>query len=307
MRQFQAQRATEEKYQLAEGPVWDGVGQQLLWVDIPAGDVHAGELRGSRITPTAVRHVDTTVSAVVPAPDRRLLVAGHHSVYLVDWAGTSSEVARLVPDEEERRLNDGKCDPAGRFLVGTQPLGRDVHESLYSVDPSRGVEIVDDDLQLSNGLGWSPDGATMYSVDTSPGIVWERSFDARTGGRGERRELLHVTDGSPDGLCVDVDGNLWVAIWGSGEVRHFSPRGELLGVVTVPAPHTSCPTFAGPDLDTLVVSTAADGLSPQQLAAYPDSGALFVADVGVRGLPATAWSGNADARNAWPWTPPGDH
>jgi len=246
--------------------------------------------------------VDTTVSVVVPAPGRRLLVAGHHSVFLVDSAGATTEVARLVPDDQERRLNDGKCDPAGRFLVGTLPLGSDVHEFLYVIDPSRGVEVVDDDLQLSNGLGWSPDGATMYSVDTTSGMLWERSYDGRTGARGERRELLHVADGSPDGMCVDVDGNLWVAIWGAGEIRHFSPRGELLGVVSVPAPHTSCPTFAGADLGTMVISTAADGLSPDQLAEYPDSGALFVADVGVRGLPATAWSGKADLSDAWPWT-----
>jgi sugar lactone lactonase YvrE len=302
MRQFRAERATEQTYQLAEGPVWDGVRQHLLWVDIPAGDVHRGELRGSSIVPTAVHHVDTTVSAVVPAPDSRLLVAGHHSVYLVEDAGAPTEVARLVPDDQERRLNDGKCDPAGRFLVGTQPLGSDVHEFLYAVDASRGVEIVDDDLHLSNGLGWSPDGATMYSVDTTPGMLWQRSYDDRTGTRGERRELLHVTDGVPDGMCVDVDGNLWVAIWGAGEVRHFSPSGELLGVVSVPAPHTSCPTFAGADLDIMVISTAADGLSPDDLAAYPDSGALFVADVGVRGLPAAAWSGSADLSDAWPWT-----
>jgi sugar lactone lactonase YvrE len=307
MRRFRAERATEETYQLAEGPVWDGVGQQLLWVDIPAGEVHTGELRGSSIVARAAQQLDTTVSAVVPAPDGRLLVAGHHSVYLVDRTGATTEIARLVPDEQERRLNDGKCDPAGRFLVGTQPLGSDVHEYLYVIDPSRGLEVVDDDLQLSNGLGWSPDGATMYSVDTTSGMLWERSYDGRTGSRGERRELLHVSDGSPDGMCVDVDGNLWVAIWGAGEIRHFSPRGELLGVVSVPAPHTSCPTFAGADLDTMVISTAADGLSPDQLAEYPDSGALFVADVGVRGLPATAWSGTADLSDAWPWTVSGRH
>jgi sugar lactone lactonase YvrE len=304
MRHFQAERATQQTYQLAEGPVWDGVGQQLLWVDISAGDVHRGELRGSDIVPTAMHHVDTTVGAVVPVTEGRLLVAGHHSVYLLSPEGALTEVARLVPDEQERRLNDGKCDPAGRFLVGTQPLGDDVHESLYSIDAVRGVEVVDDDLQLSNGLGWSPDGATMYSVDTAPGIVWERSYDGRTGARGERRELLRVTDGSPDGMCVDADGNLWVAIWGGGEVRQYSPSGDLRGVVTVPAPHTSCPTFAGPRLDILVISTAADGLSPDELAAHPDSGALFVADVGVSGLPATAWSGQSDLGDPWPWTAP---
>jgi sugar lactone lactonase YvrE len=300
MRRFTAVRATDQRYQLAEGPVWDDCGERILWVDIPAGDVLAGELRGSAIVPTAAYHVDKTVGAVALAGDQGLVVAGHHSVFLVDAAGGSSEIARLVPEGRQRRLNDGKCDPAGRFLVGTLALGDHVQESLFVVDAAGGVELVDDDLQLSNGLGWSPDGTTMYSIDTTPGIVWARSYDPATGTRGERHEVLRVTDGSPDGMCVDAEGALWVAIWGRGEVRSFSPRGELLGTVSVPAPHTSCVTFAGAGLDVLVISTAMDDLSSEQLDAYPDSGALFVADVGTRGLPAAKWQTGGSLRDSGP-------
>jgi sugar lactone lactonase YvrE len=134
----------------------------------------------------------------------------------------------------------------------------------------------------------------MYSVDTTPGILWHRSYDPSTGQWGARRELLRVTDGSPDGICVDAEGDLWVAVWGQGEVRRFTPTGELTAIVSVPAPYASCITFAGPDLDLLVISTAIDDLTPEQEAAYPDSGSLFRAEVGVRGLPTVPWRSTTD-------------
>lgn len=289
MKKFTARCATDQRYLLAEGPVWDAVNERVLWVDIPAGDVHVGELLGSRVVPRASYHVDITVGAVAAAADRGLLVAGHHSVYLLSEDGIPAEIASLVPEGEQRRLNDGKCDPQGRFLVGTLALGDQVKESLYQVDPGRGVAVVDEDLQMSNGLAWSPDGRTMYSVDTTPGIIWERPYDPGPGRWGTRREAFRVTSGLPDGICTDSNGDLWVAVWGPGEVRHFTPQGELLGVVNVAAPYTSCVTFAGPGLDVLVITTAIDDLPAGLLAAYPESGALFVADVGVRGLPVPAW------------------
>lgn len=290
MRTFTARCATEQRYRLAEGPVWDGVGGRVLWVDIPAGDVHVGTLQESTVVPTAVHHVDATVGAVAVAPDGALLVAGRHRVHLLSESGVATEVVQLVPDGERRRLNDGKCDPGGRFLVGTLALGDPVGESLLRIDPDGGVTVLDDDLQMSNGIAWSPDGRVLYSVDTTPGIVWRRPYDPGSGSCGERHEAFRVTDGLPDGICVDADGNLWVAVWGPGEVRRFTPQGELIGLVTVPAPYTSCVTFGGPDLDTLIISTAIDDLSPAQLAAHPESGALFTADVDARGLPAAIWT-----------------
>ena len=289
MRTFIARCATEQRYRLAEGPVWDGVGDRVLWVDIPAGAVHVGRLRDGVVVPTTVHHVDTTVGAVAVASDGALLVAGHHSVHMLSASGVVTEVASLIADGEHRRLNDGKCDPGGRFLVGTLALGDHVGESLYQVDPDHGVTVIDDDLHMSNGLAWSPDGRVFYSVDTTPGIVWQRPYDPGSGSWGERQEAFRVAGGLPDGICVDTDGNLWVAVWGPGEVRRFTPQGDLIGLVTVAAPYTSCVTFAGPALDTLLISTAIDDLSPAQLAAHPESGALFTAEVNARGLTTSTW------------------
>ncbi len=292
MKKYVAQCATDRTYQLAEGPLWDHLQKRVLWVDIPTGNVHEGELRGQTVHPTRTRHVDSTVGAVAVATDGGLIVAGHQAVYRIDAAGVSTEIARLVPAGQQRRLNDGKCDPAGRFLVGTLALSDQVQESLYQIDPSGDVAVIDDDLHMSNGLAWSPDGHIMYSVDTTPGILWERPYDPATGRCGARREAFRVTDGSPDGICADTDGNLWVAVWGTGEVRHFTPHGELIGVVTVAAPYASCVTFVGSDLGTLLISTAIDDLPDKLLTAYPQSGSLFLAEVDARGLPTSLWHVN---------------
>jgi sugar lactone lactonase YvrE len=288
MHQYDARRATTETYELAEGPVWDAAQERLLWVDIPTGDIHVGTLHGDTVTPIDAHHVDTTVGAVAPAGEG-MLVAGHHDVWLVGPSGTSS-VATLIPDGQRRRLNDGKCDPTGRYLVGSLSLGEPAGgESLYCVDPDGNVAVVDDDLQMSNGLAWSPDGTEMYSVDTTPGIIWSRPYDPAAGSWGQRVEAFRVHGGSPDGICIDGNGDLWVAVWGCGEVRQYTPHGVQLSVVTVAAPHTSCVTFAGPDLDRLVITTARDGLTDEQLTSFPDSGALFVAHVDARGVPSVGW------------------
>lgn len=293
MNEYTAWRATNATYQLAEGPVWDHVRSRVLWVDIPSGDVLEGSLDGDAITPIGSRHVDTTVGAVALAGDGAQIVAGHHSIYRIGADGASRQLATLIGPNEQRRFNDGKCDPAGRFLVGTLALGDDVRERLYRIEADGAVIVIDDDLHMSNGLAWSPDGQIMYSVDTTPGILWKRTYDPESGEIGAREEAFRVTDGSPDGICADTNGNLWVAVWGTGQVRHFTPGGELIGVVKVDAPYTSCVTFVGPERDILLISTAIDDLSPERLRAHPRSGSLFLARVEARGLPTNLWPSQA--------------
>lgn len=293
----EAEPVSESAYVLAEGPVWDAARDRLLWVDVVPGRVLTGALRAGAVIETSAVTVDETVGAVVPAASGELLVAGRHDLHLLDGPadglanglGEARRLVGVVPAGMRSRLNDGACDPAGRFLVGSLAQdGRTGEECLYRWDGAE-VTTLDDDLTLSNGLAWSPDGTLLYSIDTDPGVVWQRPYDPATGDVGGRTELLRVTDASPDGMCLDAEGNLWIAVWGAGEVRCYAPDGSQLATVTVAAPHTSSVAFVGPGLDLLLITTARDELSDQQLSDFPDSGRLFLADVGVRGLPVPHW------------------
>lgn len=299
--------ASPRSHALGEGPVWDAPRGRLLWVDIDAGAVHEGRIAGDRVTRSRSWAVDRTVGAVVPAADGGLLVAGEHRLWTIDGPGTGSTPTdgieeeapqsrrsgpRLLPHGSTRRLNDAACDPAGRLLVGS--LSRDGArggESLWQVGLDGVTTLLDSDLTLSNGLDWSPDGRLLYSVDSIPGVVWVRSYDPATGATGPREAWLRMRDGTPDGLCVDAAGDVWIAAWGAGEVRRYSRAGELTGVVEVPAPHTTSVAFAGEGLDLLVITTATAELSAAELETFPLSGRLFSARVGVAGKAATAWAG----------------
>ncbi|OLR93329.1 SMP-30/gluconolactonase/LRE family protein [Actinokineospora bangkokensis] len=283
--------ATTEVHRLAEGPFWDAARERLLWVDIEAGAVLMGALDGGALRVLERHGFDGMVGAVVAAEDGTLLVAGQESLVVQHLDGSREVGPRIVPSGARRRLNDGSTDPAGRFLVGTLPLG-DPSESevLVRVDGA-GVTEIDADLTLSNGLAWSPDGSRMYSVDTERQLVYVREYDAATGETGERRVHLRLERGHPDGIAMDAEEHLWVAVWGEGEVRRYSPTGEVVERLRVPAPHSSCVAFAGPDLRTLVITTGTSQLDDEQLAAHPDSGRLFTARVDVPGVPVPYWAG----------------
>jgi sugar lactone lactonase YvrE len=284
--------ATTEAYALAEGPVWDEPRQRLLWVDILGGAVHSGRLDNLAIHHVGHHDFDGMVGAVTVADDGTLLVAAQERLVVVHPDGTREDGPRIVPAGTQRRMNDGSTDPAGRFLVGTLALaGGSEQETLVRVDGDRRVTQIDGDLTLSNGLAWSADGTRMYSVDTLRGVVYVRHYDVATGNVGERRVHLRVDKGYPDGIAIDADDHLWVAVWGAGEVRRYAPDGVQVGSIAVPAPHTSCVAFAGADLKTLVITTATAELDAAQLSAYPDSGRLFTVRVDTPGLPVAAWAG----------------
>jgi sugar lactone lactonase YvrE len=288
--------ANPQVHELAEGPVWDPVRERLLWVDIPRGLVFEGVLRDDG-TVDVVHEVAFagTVGAVAVAADGEWVVAGGEELLLRGPAGVVRPGPRILPPGCGRRLNDGKPDPAGRFLVGSLHLEDDdpTEELLAVLDTDGTVRVLDDDLTLSNGLGWTADGSRMYSIDTLRRTVYVRDYDARTGAVGPRTTFLTVEQGHPDGMCLDAQEHLWVAMYGLGQVRRYSPAGELVATVDVPAPHVSCVAFAGPDLDTLVITTATQDLRQDQLTRYPDSGRLFTASPGVRGLPQPSWSGSS--------------
>lgn len=280
-------RATEERYVLAEGPTWDPVREELLWVDVEAGLVMAGALGADgRISVRETVSLGETVGAVAVTGAGDWIIAGAERLSVRSPDGTVRPGRRILPPGSGRRLNDGKPDPAGRLVVGTLSLAGDdsTGEELLLVR-DEGLERIDSDLTLSNGLAWSADGRTLYSVDTLRRVVYRRPWDPGDGSWGERATHLSFDHGYPDGICLDAEEHLWVAMWGLGEVRRYAPGGDLVATIPVPAPHTSSVAFAGRDLDVLVITTASRDLAGDELARYPAAGTLFTIRPGVRGLP----------------------
>ncbi|MET9730116.1 SMP-30/gluconolactonase/LRE family protein [Streptomyces sp. NPDC006458] len=281
---------------LTEGPVWDQRSQELLWVDITAGLFHRGSLgtRGDGTgLPDVVRRttlaLDSTVGAVHPCRSGATIAAVGTSIQMLSLTdGRAEEVATapLPADGIRRRFNDAGCDPRGRLLVGT--MATDVVPgagALYLLEP-QGLRVLMESVTVSNGLAWSPCGQLLYYADSATGRVDVFDYDLATATPSRRRPFVEVSGGVPDGLTVDRDGSLWVAIWGAGQVRAYASDGTAHTQVSVPASQVSSVTFAGPRLDILIITTAAEGLTRDERRAQPDAGRLFVCRPGSTGLPA---------------------
>jgi sugar lactone lactonase YvrE len=275
-----AEPVSPEAAELGEGTRWDGARGELLWVDLLAGILRTAVPDGAgRLTTTAERRLDVPVGAAAPLADGSgwVLAAGD-GFALLSRAGDVRWLDRPeAANDGATRMNDGACDPSGRFWAGSMAYDETPGAgSLYRLDESRAATVLDG-VTISNGLGWSPDGRTMYYADTGAATIDAFSFDVATGALADRRTLV---SGEPaDGLTVDDEGFIWAAIWGAGEVRRYSPGGGLAGVVRVPASQVTCCCFGGADRRTLFISTAAIGLSADE----PDAGRVFAFRAPVAG------------------------
>lgn len=282
--------AQDARAELGEGPVWDHRSGELVWVDISAGVVH-------RLDPAS--GADRPLAVGQPVGAACLRGAGGYAVALRDGIATLSDegelafVAELEADVPAHRCNDAKCDPAGRLWAGTMRLDESPGGALYRIDPDGSVTMVVPGLGLSNGLGWSPDGTLMYLVDSLAGRLDVFDFDPRSGDPSGRRRFASFdrSEGFADGLTVDADGFVWVALYGGGAVRRYSPEGELALVVPLPVSQPTSCTFGGPGLRDLYVTTATQRLSPEALAAEPGAGGIFRCRPGPSGLAAVAFAG----------------
>jgi sugar lactone lactonase YvrE len=280
--------ALDARAQLAEAPLWDEETGTLLWVDILAGQVHRFDPRTGSDTWV---NLDAPVGAVIPRRSGGLVGAVGMTFALVHEDDGVAETLATVHRGD--RFNDAACDPAGRFWAGTMS---DVPgaSSLYVLDVSGGVREMLDGVTLSNGLAWSPSGETMYYVDTPLRRIDAFDFDVGTGNVAGRRTVvdLHSVDGRPDGLSVDADGRLWVALARGGSVRCYRPDGRLEHVVTVPAPLVTSCAFGGDGWSDLYITSGRWSMTDGQLHDHPHAGAIFrVADVGATGLPAHRFAG----------------
>jgi len=271
---------------LLEGPVWDPNGA-LYFVDIMRGRVHRYDpaTRAHRTIDLAADAV--TVGAVALSEKNDLVLAARDGFARVNpRTGAVSKIADVEADRPNQRMNDGKVDPAGRFWAGTMALDETARAgSLYRLDRDGSVRAMLRDVTISNGLDWSPDRETMYYIDSPTRRIDMFDFDAATGAIGNRRTFVPIArqHGIPDGLTVDVDGCVWVALWRGAAVHRYTPYGILDTVVNVP---TSCPTscaFGGADLRDLFITTAAMELNERERAEEPLAGGLFVCRPGAAG------------------------
>jgi sugar lactone lactonase YvrE len=280
---------------LSEGPRWHADAQELLWVDILGAHVHRGRLGvdgelASQRTTTLDRHV----GAVAPATEGGYVAAAGAGFVHIGEDGTVRELAQPERGRTDVRMNDGACDAQGRFWGGTMAYDESPGGgALYRLELDGSCTTVLTGLTISNGIGWSPDGATMYLADSGTGRVDAYDVDA-DGDIGNPRPIVVVDEPgvAPDGLTVDDDGGIWVALWGGGAVRQYAPDGELLAVVGLPVDRPTSCAFGGPERSTLFVTTARDGLDAASMVHQPHAGHVFRIDgLGVTGPPCAPYRG----------------
>jgi sugar lactone lactonase YvrE len=272
-----------------EGVRWDARRGELLRVDTLTGRVyrdHVDDDGGLRSV--HVYELQTTVGAISPiwGDDGWLLAAGTGVTHLSP-DGATCLIAQVVAPGV--RMIDASCDPHGRCWAGTLT---DDHRkgggALHRIDGSGHVETVLDGLTSPSGIGWSPDGETMYVVDGGPRVVMAFAFDTDHGSISAGRILLSVPEhlGRPDGMTVDAAGDLWVAVFGGGCVQHYTPAGVLLEAYPIPARRTTSCAFAGQGLHDLYVTTASEGPRPDGRATDRHEGLVYRVPTSARGVPA---------------------
>ncbi|BDZ41935.1 hypothetical protein GCM10025865_12340 [Paraoerskovia sediminicola] len=275
-------------YSLGEGPVWDSRTGRVLWVDIDAGQVWSA--RWPAFDDLTIEHRAPGKAPFVQRAAAGGLVVGEESrVVRVPENGSTSTWHDLFPATTGRRLNDAACDPQGRLLAGTLSVLSGSSEVLLRVDVSGEVTTIREKLTLSNGIGFSPDGRSMFHVDTMRRSisVWDYRPTVPTWTSG-----FVVDGGYPDGLCVDAEGLLWVAMWGGSQLRRYTPDGRLVARITLPAVDVTSAAFVGDDLDQLLITTAAVGAADRGAEPSAADGLLYRVAVDVPGAPTYDWAGD---------------
>ncbi|MCK9878149.1 MULTISPECIES: SMP-30/gluconolactonase/LRE family protein [Frankia] len=283
-----------------EGPLWVPAWGGLHLVDLLAGDVLALDTRTGAVER---HHLGTIAATIRPRTSGGAVVALERGFALLDAppagspfrsdaAGSTSRrvLPSLWPAARGLRMNDGGCDPHGRFYCGSMAYDETPGAgSLHRLDPDATTTVVLSGVTISNGLAWSPDGTRAYYVDTPTRRIDVFDYDPADGLTG-RRPWAAVADGpgQPDGLTVDADGGVWTALWGGGAVCRFAENGSLDQVIELPVPRTTACAFGGPDLGTLYVTTSRLDTDTDR---HPAAGAIFAIDAGTRGLPVLPFAG----------------
>lgn len=273
----------DARCQTGESPVWDAAAGRLVFVDVPAGRVH-GWIRGAD-APVVLAALDRPVGAVVPRAGGGFVLAAADGLVALTSTDVTTPLLALEADVADRRANDAVAGPGGHLYVGTTTYHHDAPVGfLYRVDPDATVHEVASGLTLANGIAFTPTGTRAYFTDSVTRRVDVFDHDPTTGALTGRRPFAETgPDGYPDGLTVDAEGGLWVALWSAGRLHRYDERGALDAVVEVPVAGVTNAAFGGPDLDELYVTTTA---GPE-----PGAGGVFAYSPGVAGIVSSVFTG----------------
>lgn len=281
------ERVTGHLSELGEGPVWDAAAQKIIWVDILKGNIHWFHPQSNKFQ---MFQTGQMVGAVAIRKAGGLVAALQNGFAEISLEkGTVKTITDPEPHLNNNRFNDGKCDPAGRFWAGTMGMSGDTGAgNLYTLEQHLSVSVKIKGVSCSNGMAWSPDHATFYYIDTPTRQVTAYDYDISTGSINNKRTIITVPEeyGYPDGMTIDAEGMLWIALWNGWGVERWDPyTGQLLHRILLSASKITSCTFGGGSLEDLYITSARTGLTEQELAAQPLAGALFVVkNSGFRGL-----------------------
>jgi sugar lactone lactonase YvrE len=283
--QYPLHNVLKARARLGEGPMWDSTRKLLYWVDIFNHRVH-------QFNPATGENgffdVGDVVGAIATAgADRLIMLLRHHLAFLNTQTGVVTPILEIEANFPDNRLNDGKCDPQGRFWFGSMCTLEKPQASLYRYDNDGSLHLMETGLTISNGLGWSPDQKTFYLTDSPQQKIYAYDFNSVTGNITNRRIFVDLTHESfyPDGLTIDSEGHIWSAMWDGWCVIRFNPNGEEVLRIKLPVQVPSSCTFGGEDLRTLYITTASVGLSQAEIEKSFYSGDLFALQTDVIGLP----------------------
>jgi sugar lactone lactonase YvrE len=277
---------------LGESALWDAARSRFYWVDITGQMIYAKDWAGSG---TLALPTGDPVGSVALRAAGGLVAALRHAIAYCDVdLGTLEVVGTVEEDLGGNRLNDGAVDPAGRFWVGSMDMAESSPSgSFYRVDPDATITPSFGGIICSNGPAWSPDGRTVYHVDSTRRLIRAYEFDPAVGTVGPGRVFVSDEDQLwfPDGVTVDAEGFVWNCKWAGGRIVRYDPDGAVDRVLHLPVPRPTRCAFVGPDLTRLAVTSARIGLDADELATAPLSGQVLLLDPGAQGLPATLFAG----------------
>lgn len=273
---------------LGEGAIWDDQINRLLWIDIEGKKLFILDPHNKFLDSVDVKaHIGT----VVPASPDKVVFALSTGIFEMDLLTRATrKIADPEADLPGNRMNDGKCDPEGRLWVGSMAFEQTPGAAaLYRIDAQGNHQVMVDGVTISNGICWSLDEQTLYYIDTPTQEVKAFDYERKSGEISRGRLAIKVPKslGFPDGMTIDAEGKLWIALWNGNAVTRWDPdTGELLQSYPVEAHNVSSCAFGGSGLDTLFITTAREDMSPAELEKYPDSGSIFALVPGVKGLKA---------------------